>query len=276
MGREAVTAIAGDARFVVAGVLVRDVSKLPDALADIAYEDAQRLLTQARPQVWLDLTDARSVVGHADLALSAGVRPVLGATGYGDEDIARWQAVCEQQQIGGIAAPNFAVGALLMVRFAAEAARFYAHSEVIELHHDGKRDAPSGTARRTAEAIGEARAAAGAKEQGVALSDAEPAVLRDNPGQAQTSAGAEGAPAPRREVDGQPARGLDISGVPVHSVRLPGLVAHQEVLFGGTGETLTIRHDSLSRSSFMPGILYALEKVMDLRQFVYGLEHLMW
>ncbi|GGJ07381.1 4-hydroxy-tetrahydrodipicolinate reductase [Alicyclobacillus cellulosilyticus] len=222
MGREAVAALAEDGRFHIAGALVRDPGRAPDGLR--VFTDPVHAVEEARPDVWLDLTDAESVVRHVDLAISFGVRPVVGATGYGAEDVARWQKACEERGLGGVVAPNFALGALLMIRFAQEAARFYAAAEIVELHHDGKKDAPSGTARRTALLI--------------------------------------------RDVTGR--------DVPIHSVRLPGLVAHQEVIFGGTGETLTIRHDSLSRASFMPGIRLACAKVMELSTLVYGLEHLLW
>ncbi|MCL6446443.1 MAG: 4-hydroxy-tetrahydrodipicolinate reductase, partial [Alicyclobacillus sp.] len=170
--------------------------------------------------------DVRSVVNHVDHAVTRGVRPVIGATGYTPDDLARWDRELRAQGLGGIAAPNFALGALLMIRFAREAARWYGRAEIIELHHDGKKDAPSGTAKRTAQAMMEERG--------------------------------------------------DNAAIPIHSVRLPGLVAHQEVIFGGTGEVLTIRHDSLSRTSFMPGVLTACEQVMTLTGLVHGLEHVLW
>jgi 4-hydroxy-tetrahydrodipicolinate reductase len=250
MGQEALKALTADDRFEVAGLLVRRPEQLSESSVP-AYSDPNVLIEQTQPDVWLDFTDARSVVRHIDMAIAAGVRPVVGATGYTDTDVARWDELLRAAGLGGIAAPNFAVGALLMMRFAAEAARFFPNVEIIELHHDGKRDAPSGTARRTAQAIG--------------------AVL------GAPAAGAVGAPSPPLQDEaGMAARGLDQAGIRIHSVRLPGLVAHQEVIFGGTGEVLTIRHDSLNRSSFMPGVLLACHKVMELTGLVYGLEHLLW
>lgn len=276
MGQEAVQAIQADERFRLAAVLVHNPGKLPKDFSIPVYQDAQVLLSEVQPDVWLDLTDARAVVEHADLALAAGARPVLGATGYATEDLHRWHNACEKHGIGGIAAPNFAIGALLMTRFAAEAARFYPHAEVIELHHSGKRDAPSGTARRTAQAMAQARLQSAARGTAATLLPVD-AVSAPNRGQAQTGGQQEETESNRgHNPDHQPARGLNIENVQIHSVRLPGLVAHQEVLFGGVGEVLTIRHDSLSRASFMPGVLFSLAKVMDLRQFVYGLEHLLW
>jgi 4-hydroxy-tetrahydrodipicolinate reductase len=250
MGREALRALEMDKRFRVAGVLVRNLHvDVGDTYP--AFDDPQTLLSTIQPDVWLDLTDANSVVHHVDLALSHGVRPVVGATGYSDDDLARWTAVCEENQIGAVVAPNFAIGALLMIRFAEEASKFFQNVEIIELHHDGKRDAPSGTAKRTAKAIAEARKGSNADAQ------AETRELLS-------------------KSDADAARGQAVHGVHVHSVRLPGLVAHQEVIFGGTGEVLTIRHDSLSRASFMPGVLTACERVMNLRSLVYGLEHLLF
>lgn len=244
MGAAAVKAIEHDARFAIAGLLVR---RSGQAHANHpTYDEPEQLMTQERPDVWLDLTDATSVVRHVDLAIARGVCPVVGATGYHPDDLERWQHASTQADIGAIVAPNFAVGALLMMRFAAEAARFLGPAEIIELHHDGKKDAPSGTAKRTANIIAQARLEAAA-----------------SPSVGQTFMDSE-------------ARGMTVEGIPVHSVRLPGLVAHQEVMFGGTGEVLTIRHDSLSRDSFMPGVLVACEAVMRVAGLVYGLEHILW
>ncbi|MCL6631430.1 MAG: 4-hydroxy-tetrahydrodipicolinate reductase [Alicyclobacillus herbarius] len=222
MGREAALAFSKDARFQVVGGLARRAGQAEGDWP--VFTDKHELITETSPDVWLDLTDASSVVENVDFAITHGIRPVVGATGYTEQDVARWHAACLEREIGGIAAPNFAIGALLMMRFAREAARFMSAVEIIELHHDGKKDAPSGTAKRTAEQVAS-------------------------------------------EVGHQ---------VPIHSVRLPGLVAHQEVLFGGQGEVLTIRHDSLSRQSFMPGILTACAQVGSIRGLVYGLENILW
>lgn len=224
MGREAVNTIIAAPDLVLAGALVRRISpEQAQTNADVTlYDDAVRLLDTEQPEVWLDLTTPDSVVKHVDLALTHGVHPVVGATGYTNEDITRWNRDAEASGIGGIICPNFAVGALLMMRFAKEAAKWMQKAEIIELHHDQKKDRPSGTAIRTVAQM---------------------------------------------EMDEE---------IPIHSVRLPGLVAHQEVIFGGTGETLTLRHDSLSRESFMPGVLLACKGVVGLKQMVYGLEHLLW
>jgi 4-hydroxy-tetrahydrodipicolinate reductase len=255
MGREAVRAIAEDPRFRLAAVLTRRSGQAPTPFPCPEYHDPAQLLMEVRPDVWLDFTDADSVVKHVDQCIAFGVRPVVGATGYSEEDVKRWHQQCLNNDIGGIAAPNFAIGALLMIRFASEAARFFSKAEIVEYHHDGKKDAPSGTARRTAESM--------ARQMEAAAPESDSA-----------------SPLDRRELgDGafnHPARGLDYKDIRIHSVRLPGLVAHQEVIFGGTGEILTIRHDSISRASFMPGVLLACSRVMGLRGMVYGLENLLW
>lgn len=252
MGAAAVTALANDPRFDVAGLLVRSAGQAQTN--DIpAYTEPEALISEQAPMVWLDLTDARSVAKHVDIAFAHGIRAVVGATGYTQDDLDRWQQFADETKLGAIVAPNFAIGALLMMRFAAEAAKFLPIAEIIELHHDGKKDAPSGTAKRTAKLMAEARDAAAANDvSGQTRNPAEPG---------------EQSPA---------ARGETWDGTRIHSVRLPGLVAHQEVMFGGTGETLTIRHDSLSRDSFMPGVLAACDAVMHLSRFVYGLEHILW
>lgn len=226
MGQEVVRAIATDTGLSVCGLLVRHVGQAEQAplTGHPAFTDAEELIERVQPDVWLDLTDARSVVANVDYAIEHGVRPVVGATGYTMQDVERWDRQLRDRDLGGITCPNFAIGALLMMRFAEQAARFFQRAEIIELHHDQKRDAPSGTAKRTRDQMA-------------------------------------------NEMSAE---------IPIHSVRLPGLLAHQEVLFGGVGEVLTIRHDSLSRQSFMPGVITACREVGKLTGMVYGLEHLLW
>ncbi len=203
---------------------------------------AEAILATA-PDVMVDFTHPDSVAGNLATALAAGVDCVVGTTGLTGEELA---ALADRAAPGTCLffAPNFAIGAVLMMRFAREAARHLPHAEVIELHHDRKADAPSGTALRTAALIADARAHAPA--------------------------------APGRETEvAEGARGAMVHGVPVHSVRLPGLVAHQEVLFGGEGQTLSIRHDSMDRTSFMPGVILAIRSVAALEGLVVGLEALL-
>jgi 4-hydroxy-tetrahydrodipicolinate reductase len=193
--------------------------------------------------VLVDFTQPDQAARNAQEALAAGVHVVIGTSGF-DQDVVRDAAAASDAK--AFFAPNFAVGAVLMMQFARQAARFFESVEVIELHHAGKVDAPSGTAVRTAALLAEARAKAGRGKAPDATS---------------------------REVPG--ARGADVDGVRVHAVRLPGLVAHQEVLLGAEGETLTIRHDATNRTSFMPGVLLAVRGVRDRPGLTVGLEALL-
>jgi 4-hydroxy-tetrahydrodipicolinate reductase len=180
-------------------------------------------------------------------AVENGLHAVVGTTGFSEDRLAQLSGWLEAKpELGVLIAPNFALGAVLAMRFAQQAARFYESAEVIELHHNRKADAPSGTAAHTARLIGEARAEAGLK-----------------PGDDATTS----------ELDG--ARGALVSDVRVHSVRLPGLVAHEEILFGAEGETLTIRHDSMDRSSFMPGVVLGIRSVVTKPGLVVGLENVL-
>lgn len=205
----------------------------------------EQAFSQFEADVMVDFTTPKVVKHHAELAIKHGLRPVIGTTGLTQEEIeelARW---AKERNLGGVIAPNFAIGAVLMMRFAHWAAQYMPAVEIIEMHHDQKLDAPSGTALKTAEMI----AATGKKHRLDGNSD---------------------------KKDEQPgARGAYYQGCPIHSVRLPGLVAHHQVIFGGEGQTLTIRHDSLQRSSFMPGVKLAIKKVVDMKHLVYGLDQLL-
>ncbi len=208
-------------------------------------DDLTALIAQSGAQVVVDFTHPDSAYDNAEAIIAAGAHPVIGTTGFKPEQIAALQAICAEKKLGGLIAPNFAIGAVLMMRFAAEAALHLPHVEIIELHHDGKAEAPSGTAIKTAEQI-------------VAVRPQAP------PPKVQS-----------RELE-PGARGTgDAYGVPIHSVRLPGHVAHQEVVLGGLGESLRIRHDSISRESFMPGVLLAVKKVARIQELVYGLEKIL-
>ncbi len=206
-----------------------------------SVEDA---LEQGQPDVWIDFTTPEQVKRNVELAIDAGVRPVVGTSGLTEEEIKQLDERCREQGIGGIIAPNFALGAVLMMVFASKAAKYLPDVEVIEMHHDQKLDAPSGTAMKTAELISREREE---KKQG-------------HPEEKETLEGA---------------RGGYRDGFRIHSVRLPGLVAHQEVLFGGPGQLLTLRHDSMNRESFMPGVKLAVEEVMNRTGLIYGLENVM-
>ncbi|HEX4586563.1 MAG TPA: 4-hydroxy-tetrahydrodipicolinate reductase [Mycobacterium sp.] len=207
--------------------------------------DPLSLFTDSRTEVVIDFTHPDVVMDNLKFLIDKGIHAVVGTTGFTDERIEQVNAwLADKPDVAVLIAPNFAIGAVLSMHFAKQAARFFQSAEVIELHHPQKADAPSGTAARTARLIAEARKG-----------------LPPNPD--ATSTGLEGA------------RGADVDGIPVHSVRLVGLVAHQEVLFGTQGETLTIRHDSLDRTSFVPGVLLAVRAVREHPGLTVGLEPLL-
>jgi 4-hydroxy-tetrahydrodipicolinate reductase len=207
--------------------------------------DPLSLFTDSQTEVVIDFTHPDVVMDNLKFLIDNGIHAVVGTTGFTDERLNQVRAwVAAKPDVAVLIAPNFAIGAVLSMHFAKQAARFFESAEVIELHHPQKADAPSGTAARTARLIAEARKG-----------------LPPNPD--ATSTGLEGA------------RGADVDGIPVHSVRLAGLVAHQEVLFGTKGETLTIRHDSLDRTSFVPGVLLAVRKVREHPGLTVGLEPLL-
>jgi 4-hydroxy-tetrahydrodipicolinate reductase len=226
----------------------RAVEAAGDLTVTAAVDEGDALEPLAACDVVVDFTHPGVVMGNLQWCAAAGLSVVVGTSGFGDDRVAtvrEWLAASPASRV--LIAPNFSVGAVLMMRFAEQAARFFESAEIIELHHAAKLDAPSGTAARTAALIGAARAAAGL-----------------GPSPDATVTAAEGA------------RGTVADGVHVHSIRLAGLVAHQEVLLGGHGETLTIRHDSLDRASFIPGVLLAVREIATLPAgLTFGLEPLL-
>jgi 4-hydroxy-tetrahydrodipicolinate reductase len=216
-----------------------------ELVAALGRGDGLEQLTDAGAQVAVELTHPDAVMANVEFCVRHGIHGVVGTTGWTDERLAELRGwLAGSPDTGVLVAPNFSIGAVLTMRFAAQAARFFESAEVVELHHPGKADAPSGTATRTAQLI------AGARREHA---------LPPQPD------------ATTRQLDG--ARGADVDGVPVHAVRLRGLLAHQEVLLGSTGETLTIRHDSLHHSSFMAGILLGVRRVPGAPGLTFGLEH---
>jgi 4-hydroxy-tetrahydrodipicolinate reductase len=235
------------------GRMGAETCKAVDAAEDldlVAMVDAGDWLfsvADAGAQVVVDFTHPDVVLDNIRWCIDEGIHCVVGTTGFDDEKLATVRGWTEKApEVGVIIAPNFAIGAVLAMRFAQAAARFFESVEIIELHHPGKADAPSGTAARTARLVAQARGSAGLG----AAPDA-------------TSQAVEGA------------RGAAVDGVRVHSIRLAGLVAHQEVLFGTAGETLSIRHDSLDRVSFMPGVLLAVRSAPSRPGLTVGLEPLL-
>ena len=233
------------------GRMGQEVVKAVTAAADLELVDQTDLgddliarINASQAQAVVDFTTAAVAFENTRKILEAGVHPIVGTSGLLAEQVVKLQQLAQDKGIGGLIAPNFAIGAVLLMKYAQDAAKYLPDVEVIELHHNRKADAPSGTAVKTAQLIAEAR-----KEIPKALVE-------------------------EKELF-EGARGSEVHGVRVHSLRLPGLVAHQEVIFGGTGETLTIRHDSIHRESFMPGVCLACRKVIGTQQLFYGLEHLL-
>src|SRR3954471_12090065 len=220
-------------------------------VAAVDIDDDIESVAESGARVVVDFTHPDAVLGNIEWCVQHGISVVVGTTGFNDERIEKvrsWLSAGSGASagVGVVIAPNFSIGAVLMMKYAASAAPYFASVEIVELHHAQKADAPSGTAQRTAKLIAAARDAA----QSPAMPDATTSAL-----------------------DG--ARGATVDGVRVHSVRVDGLVAHQEVLLGGHGETLTIRHDSLDRASFMPGVLLAVRQVTQRPGLTVGLEELL-
>ncbi len=235
------------ARGKVGSAVCRGVDDAPDLelAAEIGSDDSVETLEASGVQVAVDFTRPDAVMANLEHCVSHGIHAVVGTTGFDDgrlETVRRWLA--DAPNVGVLVAPNFSIGAILMMRFAVLAAPHYESVEIVEMHHPDKADAPSGTARRTAQLVAAARREAGLPP----VPDATTSTL-----------------------DG--ARGADVDGVRVHAVRARGLVAHQEVVLGAPGETLTIRHDSLDRASFVPGVLAGVRAVADHPGLTVGLEH---
>lgn len=228
MGKEAIKAIS-------------DESDLLCVAEGTAQDDLSKLITAAKPDIVVDFTSAQSVFENTKVILESGVKPLIGTSGLLPEQIQELKSLAQAKNISGLIVPNFSIGAVLMMHFAKEAKAHFDAVEVVEMHHDQKRDAPSGTAIRTAELM---------------------------------SSVSSGQKIDEKEVIDH-ARGADFNGINIHSVRLPGLVAHQMVMFGGEGETLTLRHDAINRQCFMPGLLLACRNMDKVDGLHVGLEHVL-
>ena len=251
MGREVVKLVLSEPDFELAAA-VSPSSRGKDAgeLVGLApcgimvSHDLEEALGAAEADVLVDFTTPQLALRHASIAIGRRVRPVMGTTGFTPENIADLDMLCRDAGIGGLIAPNFSIGAILMMKFAQEAAKYFPHLEIIEYHGDQKLDAPSGTAVKTAELIAKTRTS----------------MRQGNPNEHETISGS---------------RGGEYDGFRIHSVRLPGVFAQQEVVFGAFGQTLKIRHDSYDRAGYMPGVAKAVRKVMETTGMVYGFEHMM-
>ena len=248
MGKATTQMVLNDARFQLVGVVSRhkEVSNLNEMVEypsiDVpVFSTKEEVVANVETDVWIDFTSPEGIYETLLFLIENDIRPVVGTTGLTSEQLTTIQVKSKAKGLGGLIAPNFAIGAVLMIEFAAKAAKYFPDVEIMELHHDQKLDAPSGTAINTAQAISKVR---------------EPKK--------------QGHPDEKELIEG--ARGADYEGMKIHSVRLPGLVAHQQVQFGSQGEGLIIRHDSYDRSSFMSGVALSCQEVMSLEEIVYGLE----
>ncbi len=230
MGSESVKAVSADADLQLVGQ------------ADVG-DDLAALIKSTQAQVVVDFTHPSSAYSNLLAIINAGARPVIGTTGFTAAQIDEIKTLSRSKKLGGLIAPNFSIGAVLMMKFAAEAARYLPQVEIIEKHHDNKADAPSGTAIQTAEKIVAAQKISGPKIKSK-----------------ETLTGSLGG---------------DFQNIRIHSVRLPGFVADQDVILGGLGQRLTISHETIDRLAFMPGVVLACKKVVGLNELVYGLENLL-
>ncbi|MBC7808833.1 MAG: 4-hydroxy-tetrahydrodipicolinate reductase [Akkermansiaceae bacterium] len=235
MGSETVRAVQSAADMILVAEIVRG-------------GDTAASLEETRPDVLVEFSVPEGVMANVRSALAARVIPLIGTTGISSDDRDEIAALSAEYETPALIAPNFALGAVLLMRFASEAARYLPDVEIIEMHHERKLDAPSGTAARTAEMIAEAR-----RESGMTGKKSPEGTFETVPG----------------------ARGGNVAGIPIHSVRLPGFVASQEVIFGAAGQRLSLRHDSTDRASFMPGVLLAIRKAHTLSGLVIGLENVL-
>jgi 4-hydroxy-tetrahydrodipicolinate reductase len=249
MGREVVAAVCKDPQLKPVGAVDVEAEgpwlALPGRQDSIPLSsDLDTLLAQAGPRVVVDFSTADAAMNVARLATQRKVNVVIGTTGLAPDSLTEMDRLAITNEVGVIVAPNFALGAVVMVHLAKIAARYFDHAEIIEMHHEQKLDAPSGTALSTARAMAEARR--------------KP--FRHPETQKESLRGT---------------RGGELDGISLHSVRLPGLMAHQEIIFGTSGQTLTIRHDTVNRECYMPGVILAIKKVVELKGLTYGLENLL-
>ncbi len=248
VGRVVINALCHESEIQVVGAVELQVSEdylsLPDNSGSVPLSsNLEYILTSCRPDVLVDFTIAQATMPAVRIAVKQGVSLVIGTTGLTDDELSEIARLALAHKVGAVVAPNFALGAVLMIHLAKVAAKYLDYAEIIELHHNLKVDSPSGTALSTAKAMAAARG--------------KP--FKHPPEQKETPT----------------SRGEQVEGVTIHSVRLPGLVAHQEVLLGGPGQTLSIRHDTISRECYIPGIILAIKEVVKQQGLVYGLDTLL-
>ncbi len=249
MGQEVLRAVCRDSELqAVAGVDIKGGPKdllLPDGVSSIPFStDLESLIDRCAPNVMVDFTTAEATMPAVRIAVKHGVALVIGTTGLSTADLNEIKTLCGKRKVGAVVAPNFAIAAVVMMHLAKLSARFFDYAEIIELHHEQKLDAPSGTALATAKDMVEARGG-----DFVHVS------------------------AKKESVSGS--RGAESRGIALHSVRMPGLLAHQEVILGAPGQTLRIRLDQINREAFMPGVTLAVKKAVELKEAVFGLDKLL-
>lgn len=255
MGREVVKAVAADPELQLVGAVDKMfggqdagvVAGIADQNVPIV-DDLAWALEASGAEVAVDFSTPHSVRENIRVMLEAKVSPVIGTTGLTEKDLAEIDEMARKAEVPIFIAPNFAIGAVLMMRFAAECAKHFDYAEIIEFHHEKKLEAPSGTAFKTA------------------------SVMRESKGSDFTRVGGDDEKSGSAAVG---ARGGEIGGISIHSVRTPGYFAHQEVICGSDGQTLTIRHDTITRACYMPGVLQAIKRVQSLKGLTYGLEHIL-
>ncbi len=251
MGSEVIRAVLAESDLELVGAVdprgegqdAASAANLPDCGVRV-HSSLEAALAETHPDVTIDFTEPAAAEKNALTVIEAGARPVIGTTGISPDGLGRIRAAIDAKGTSGLVAPNFAIGAVLLMKFSMLAAPYLPQCEIIEMHHDGKKDAPSGTALYTAELIGKSR-------EYTPSSDIQEEIL----------------------VPG--ARGGKSHDIPIHSVRLQGFVASQEVIFGGPGQTLTIRHDTIERKCFMPGVILAARRIVNLKGFYVGLESIL-
>ena len=246
VGREVVKAVSGESEMQLVGAVdlkaAQDSLTLPDGSGSVPFSsDLGHILSSCQPDVLVDFTIAQATMPAVRLATEKGVNLVIGTTGLTKDELNEIDRLVKAHKVGAVVAPNFALGAVLMIHLAKIAAKYLDYAEIIELHHHLKVDAPSGTALATAKAM---------------------AAARGKPFLQPTGKAAE-------------SRGEPVEGVTIHSVRLPGLMAHQEVILGGPGQTISIRHDTINRECYMPGVLLAIKEVVKRQGLTYGLDTLL-
>ncbi len=247
VGREVVNAVCCQSDMELVGAVdlkaTQDYLSLPDNLGTVPLSpDLEPILKSSKPEVLVDFTVAQASMPAVRMATKRGVNLVIGTTGLSSDELSEIEHLALEHNVGAVVAPNFALGAVLMIHLAKIAAKYLDWAEIIELHHHQKVDAPSGTALSTARAMAQSR--------GRPFSYAEP-------------------------KKATPSRGEQVEGITIHSIRLPGLLAHQEVILGGAGQTLAIRHDTISRECYMPGVILAIKEVVKKKGLIYGLDKLL-